>query len=138
MTTETKFVVLFRKWCIKYRWIIFCQEFEILASVGDMASAAIIVVDRAVKEFLVFDLVCESRQNFTFGYFLWFIMTGHANLGWLAFQYEFNSRGMWSMTMQAAIEIGDHAMLVHGIFSNFLYVFMTCVAKVWCEVFDHF
>ena len=55
-----------------------------------MASTAIIVIDWAVKEFLVFDLVGESRQNFILGYSLGFIMAGHANRSRLAFQYEFN------------------------------------------------
>jgi hypothetical protein len=55
-----------------------------------MASTAIIVVDGTVKEFLVFDLVGESRKDFILGYSLGLIMTGHANCSRLAFQYEFN------------------------------------------------
>ena len=90
MATKTKLIVLFRERRIKYRWIFLRQESEILAAVGDMTSTAIIVLDGTVKEFLVFDFFSESGQNFIFVYLLRFIMTSHANLSRLTFQYEFN------------------------------------------------
>jgi hypothetical protein len=78
MAAKTQGVIVLREWRVEYGWIIFGQKAEIFAAVRNMATAAIILGNRTMQEFLIFKLFGESRQNLIFVYPLGLIVARYA------------------------------------------------------------
>lgn len=78
VAAETELVILLAEGRIKLGWILLCQKAEVLAAVRGMAAAAVVFSNRAVQEFLAFELSGKGRQNLILAQILGFIVAGQA------------------------------------------------------------
>lgn len=137
VAAETEFVVLLAEGRIKLGGILLCQKAEVFATVCGMAAAAVVLRNRTVQEFFAFEFSGKGRQHFILTQLLGLVMAGQAETLGILFQQELHGRGMRGVAVHAAVNITHYAVLVHGVFSNFLDILMASVAQKRCEVLDH-